>query len=259
MILRRVIVHVRKQEWTAVFLDFLIIVVGIFVALQVQNWNETRKERIQEHTLLTRLHAETRALLAVTSDEYRDYKARGDALLSATSVLFSQEPVRPLTIRECEGIAGSHVYRLGSDELPVLDEMLVTGRFDLLHNETVKEQLRDYVAFRGRARSAHDERTGQLFRLHSRWPELLTITRAPMEEGYDGRWTFASGHGFRWSLNCHIEKMRETIGFLNEYVDNIARTESTIRAHEQREQMVRALERTLAAELGIPPLAEGTD
>jgi hypothetical protein len=30
--------------------------------------------------------------------------------------------------------------------LPVLDEMLVTGRFDLLHNETVKEQLRDYVA-----------------------------------------------------------------------------------------------------------------
>jgi hypothetical protein len=33
----------------------------------------------QEHTLLTRLHAETRALLAVTSDEYRDYKARGDA------------------------------------------------------------------------------------------------------------------------------------------------------------------------------------
>jgi hypothetical protein len=69
MLLRRVIAHVRRQEWTAVFLDFLVIVVGIFVALQVQNWNETRKERIQEHTLLTRLHAETRTLLALTSDE----------------------------------------------------------------------------------------------------------------------------------------------------------------------------------------------
>ncbi|MFN2373105.1 MAG: DUF6090 family protein [Cyclonatronaceae bacterium] len=239
--------------------EILLVVVGILIALQVNNWNEVRKERIQEHILLTRLHAETRTLVALTSDEYRDYRARGEALLSVNIVLFSQEPARPLTVRECEGIAGSHVYRLGSDNLPVLDEMLVTGRFDLLRNITVKEQLRDYLLFRGRDRSIHEERTSELFRLHSRWPELISVTRAPMEEGYEGRWTFLSGDDFRWSLHCDVEKMRETAGFLNEYVDNLARTENTIRAHEQREQLVRSLERTLAAELGVPPLAEGTD
>ncbi|MEQ8935430.1 MAG: hypothetical protein RIE56_06535 [Amphiplicatus sp.] len=42
MILRRVIAHFRKQEWTAIALDFLIVVVGVFVGLQVSNWNETR-------------------------------------------------------------------------------------------------------------------------------------------------------------------------------------------------------------------------
>ncbi len=29
MILRRVIAHFRKQEWTAIVLDFLIVVVGV--------------------------------------------------------------------------------------------------------------------------------------------------------------------------------------------------------------------------------------
>ncbi|VAV98847.1 hypothetical protein MNBD_ALPHA05-849 [hydrothermal vent metagenome] len=39
MILRRVIKHFRNQEWTAIFLDFLI---GVFVGLQVSNWNDRR-------------------------------------------------------------------------------------------------------------------------------------------------------------------------------------------------------------------------
>ncbi len=45
MILRRVIKHVRNQEWTAVFLDFLIVVMGIFVGLQVTSWSASRAER----------------------------------------------------------------------------------------------------------------------------------------------------------------------------------------------------------------------
>jgi hypothetical protein len=42
MILRRVIAHFRKQEWTAIAIDFIIVVVGVFVGLQVNNWNEGR-------------------------------------------------------------------------------------------------------------------------------------------------------------------------------------------------------------------------
>jgi hypothetical protein len=48
MILRRVIQHFRKQEWTAIALDFLIVVAGVFVGLQVSNWNAERGERQAE-------------------------------------------------------------------------------------------------------------------------------------------------------------------------------------------------------------------
>jgi len=36
--------HVRDQNWVAVGLDFLIVVVGVFIGIQVANWNESRAE-----------------------------------------------------------------------------------------------------------------------------------------------------------------------------------------------------------------------
>jgi len=52
MILRRVIDHFRKQEWTAIALDFVIVVIGVFVGLQVSNWNGARADRAREATFL---------------------------------------------------------------------------------------------------------------------------------------------------------------------------------------------------------------
>ena len=48
MILRRVIEHFRKQEWTAIALDFVIVVLGVFVGIQVSNWNAERELRASE-------------------------------------------------------------------------------------------------------------------------------------------------------------------------------------------------------------------
>jgi hypothetical protein len=42
MLLRRVIDHVRKQEWTAIWIDLAIVVVGVFIGIQVSNWNDDR-------------------------------------------------------------------------------------------------------------------------------------------------------------------------------------------------------------------------
>jgi hypothetical protein len=55
MILRRVIAHFRKQEWTAIAIDFVIVVVGVFVGLQVNNWNETREKMARTEILFQRL------------------------------------------------------------------------------------------------------------------------------------------------------------------------------------------------------------
>lgn len=38
MLFRRIKAHVEKENWFAVFVDFAIVVVGVFIGLQVQQW-----------------------------------------------------------------------------------------------------------------------------------------------------------------------------------------------------------------------------
>ncbi|HBS34129.1 MAG TPA: hypothetical protein DEA50_03490, partial [Parvularcula sp.] len=58
MILRRVIDHFRKQEWTAIAIDFLIVVIGVFIGIQVSNLNAERAARVEEARIIDRLHTE---------------------------------------------------------------------------------------------------------------------------------------------------------------------------------------------------------
>jgi hypothetical protein len=51
MLLRRITEHVKAQNWTAIAIDFVIVVVGVFIGIQVSNWNEDRQNdsRIQSY------------------------------------------------------------------------------------------------------------------------------------------------------------------------------------------------------------------
>ncbi len=55
MILRRFIEHVKEQNWFAVGLDIIVVIVGIFLGMQVTNWNETRIENETAKIYIERL------------------------------------------------------------------------------------------------------------------------------------------------------------------------------------------------------------
>ncbi|MDH4106845.1 MAG: hypothetical protein OEW35_00875 [Gammaproteobacteria bacterium] len=237
----------------------MIVVVGVFMGLQVQDWNEARKERIEERELLSRLYEETLELLQAQREELTGLRERANILMSVNPVLFSQEPPRAITGEECANIASSHVFRRPPDELPVLDEMLSTGRFNVLQDKDIKVQLSSYVLFRGRGRAYYQEATNELFRLHSRFPDLIVVGRVPMGAGFVGRWTRLSGEGFRWNPVCDVEKMRASTAFLNEYVDNLSRIGSLIQFTEQRQEHLNKLETTLATRLGRTEILESPE
>ena len=44
MLFRRISAHLKRQDWFAVGLDLLIVVVGIYIGLQVDAWNSTRHD-----------------------------------------------------------------------------------------------------------------------------------------------------------------------------------------------------------------------
>ena len=68
MILRRLADGIRNQDWFTVLVEVLIVVVGIFLGLQVDDWNEARKDRAEESTYLARLVDDLDASILLTQD-----------------------------------------------------------------------------------------------------------------------------------------------------------------------------------------------
>ena len=81
MRLQRVMEHLRKQDWAAVAIDFVITVVGVFVGLQAANLNEDRIERQRAHGYLERIHADLDVDLAT----YRDRLAFWSAVIAVST------------------------------------------------------------------------------------------------------------------------------------------------------------------------------
>ena len=63
MILRRLTENLRAQNWTAIAIEFVIVVVGVFIGTQVSNWNQARLEKQATNKMLDQLRPEIRNTL----------------------------------------------------------------------------------------------------------------------------------------------------------------------------------------------------
>ena len=55
MIPRRLYEHVNTHNWFAVVIDLVIVVVGVFIGIQVSNWNSERREQLAARTYIERI------------------------------------------------------------------------------------------------------------------------------------------------------------------------------------------------------------
>jgi hypothetical protein len=76
MILRSITQHVKDQNWFAIALDFLIVVIGILMAFQITEWNDARRERALELDYLERIVTELDQSIEAMQDSIRTSKER---------------------------------------------------------------------------------------------------------------------------------------------------------------------------------------
>jgi len=147
MILRRIIAHFRKQEWTAIALDFVIVVVGVFVGLQAQAWNESRQDRVHERMYIERLardftaieerteFANTKWLEVITVS--RRLLADIDAYNATGRMPRPEQDI----LADMSDLQGT---RIPAPRAATFVEMLSTGEIRVLRNEELRDALLAY-------------------------------------------------------------------------------------------------------------------
>jgi hypothetical protein len=79
MILRSITKHVKDQNWFAVFIDFLIVVVGVFIGIQVANWNDQQGVYNKETKALVALKKEIQTSITTTESKINSYQQATEA------------------------------------------------------------------------------------------------------------------------------------------------------------------------------------
>lgn len=136
--------QMRDQNWFAVAVDFIILVVGVFLGIQAANWNESRKERAEEH----RYYAQIVADLQQDQRSLKGAQRRTNEFdLAAEDTLRAMRTGLPQTFSP--GRFAVQIHRAGYLYIPrasrrTYDELISTGNLGLLRNETAKAAIADY-------------------------------------------------------------------------------------------------------------------
>ena len=92
MIMRRIARRLAQQDWFAVAIEFALIVAGVFVGIQVANWNDSRKDRTLEATYLARIAQDIRSDVSEMDEIIRVSSVR----LGLFNVVLPKASGRPL-------------------------------------------------------------------------------------------------------------------------------------------------------------------
>ena len=157
MLLRRVIEHVKAQNWTAVALDFVIVVVGVFIGIQVSNWNDARAERMSERRYLVELQRDLEADISAMERGFGSTRTR---LATSELILAAVDPdyERAAFLGDVEGEVvlperfenyiyaafANTSYLVGKNH--TFDELVQTGNLGVLSDRALVKTLTEYYS-----------------------------------------------------------------------------------------------------------------
>jgi len=137
---------IKEQNWFTVALEILIVVVGIFIGLQVNDWNQARVDRVLESRYLERLQADLlNDLSRLDGSEFlanarmRQVKLLLDGIADS-EVAASQPNQFVEAVEKASWVSYRHITPNAYAEL------VSTGRTTLIRSESLRDALAEYYA-----------------------------------------------------------------------------------------------------------------
>jgi len=142
MVIRRIREHVAGHNWFAVAIDLAIVVLGVIIATQVNNWNQARIETGQSRSYRERLIGE----LDFNARQYRHQisyyrQVRGHGL----AALAALDGTKTLPARDF--LVATYQFTqvdTGPPKSYIYDEMVSAGMVDRLGDHRIEETASDY-------------------------------------------------------------------------------------------------------------------
>lgn len=156
MLLRRVMEYVNAQNWFAVCVDFVIVVVGVYIGIEVANWNDVRNNKIGLVASLERLDKEVSQNIDIIEKVLTTFE-KGREDLDRSSDALNHCAFSP----DAEAALERSLWNLTHDVQPnfttiALDELAGQVRYQDLLSQQFQD---DFGLYAGRLKEEHEQLT----------------------------------------------------------------------------------------------------
>jgi hypothetical protein len=212
MILRRLGAAIARQDWFVIIIELAVLVLGILIGLQVDDWNRARKDGIDEQRFLHALHDDI-LVAEELSNRLRQRRLKAlKYIISASDVLHGRAKRDELTESECSAIGTSSWINITASGLSAFDELVASGRLGIVRDGELRaaliglQQSHEALATMIATHSA----SGSLVYLPARFPELIeAVAYFDAEMGE-----------ISTAMTCDLQAMRVNREFLNQWSAN---------------------------------------
>ena len=155
MIFSRVIDHVKKQQWTGAVIELAIVVLGVFIGLQANNWNQARHDHAAEIVYLRALAKDLDSIGASVQAQIDFEKT------IAHYINQSLDEIDAPTSKDRNLRLGMLLSQLAARstlkiESPTFQELQSSGRLGLIRDRTLRGRIVEYFFLIRRWESALD-------------------------------------------------------------------------------------------------------
>jgi hypothetical protein len=144
MLLRTITSHVKEQNWFAVLVDFLIVVLGILIAFQITEWNEQQQASKREQLVLVQLQEEFTDIKAAIEKQNAIRSGYIESLRQLIATLEGVEPADDLTLKTALDAARSTGRRPAQSAAYL--QLMASGELTNLSSEALQQTLIGYDA-----------------------------------------------------------------------------------------------------------------
>jgi hypothetical protein len=166
VIMRRLAQHLKDQNWTAIAIEFVLLVLGVFLGIRVANWNEDRLTRAKAEGYTAQLEADVRHeswRYQFLIEYHRDVRAAAEAAVAALSgnAALSNEEFLVNAYRASQ-------YKQNASRRSTYDELVSTGNIGLILDRELRRnvvQVYNLTTIDNLVREGLDSRYREHFRM----------------------------------------------------------------------------------------------
>jgi len=126
--------------------EIILVVIGILIALSINNWNEERKNRNREQSILKNLQSDFKANIDNVDKTYNRFLEAYEASADLLEIISSNSSING---SEIEHLLDEIINKTMSLDINTgsINEMLNTGSINLIRDNNLKKQLSNWSFF----------------------------------------------------------------------------------------------------------------